>query len=75
MADLYAFPASDTFTPEQALLSALEFTRDEGDNTMQDVIVAGHDADGMLIIRSSRMTRKDALWLAEEIRLHALGND
>jgi hypothetical protein len=29
----------------------------------EDVIVLGYDKDGELILRSSRMTNKDALWL------------
>ena len=64
-----ALPASTTFTPKQALLSALEFA--DNDN-LQDVLIAGYDADGRLIVRSSRMDRKDALWLSEMMREWAL---
>jgi len=64
-----SLPASTTFTPRQALLSAMEFV--EGEN-LQDVLIAGYDSDGELVIRSSRMDRKDALWLAEKIREWAL---
>ena len=62
-------PASTTFTPKQALLSAMEFV--ENDN-LQDVLIIGYDGDGELIIRSSRMDRKDALWLSELLRNWAL---
>lgn len=64
-----ALPASTTFTPKQALLSAMEFV--ENDN-LQDVLIVGYDGDGELVIRSSRMDRKDALWLSELLRNWAL---
>lgn len=64
-----ALPASTTFTPKQALLSAMEFV--ENDN-LQDVLIVGYDGDGELLIRSSRMDRKDALWLSELLRNWAL---
>lgn len=65
-----ALPASTTFTPKQALLSAMEFA-DEDD--LQDVLVVGYDSEGCLVVRSSRMDRKDALWMAEALRKWALG--
>lgn len=65
MNTLLPFPAKDTFTPEQALMSALQFT-------LQDVVVIGYDTNGELFIRSSRMDRKDALWLAEMFRDYLL---
>jgi len=67
--NLIAFPASTTMTPKQALLSALQFA--ENDN-LQDALVVGYDGDGDLLVRSSRMDRKDALWMAEQLRLYAL---
>lgn len=67
-----AFPASTTFTPKQALLSAMEFV--DNDN-MQDVLIVGYDGGGRLLVRSSRMDRKDALWLAELLRDWALTGD
>lgn len=69
MDNVLAFPATTTMTPQQALLSALEFA--DQDN-LQEVLVVGYDGDGDLLIRSSRMTRRDALWLAEQLRQHAL---
>lgn len=30
---------------------------------LTDVIVVGYDKDGKLVIRTSNMTRKDALWI------------
>lgn len=64
-----SLPASPTFNPRQALLSAMEFA--DNDN-LQDVLIVGYDADGELLIRSSRMDRKDALWMAEMLRNWAL---
>ena len=70
MKNVIAFPATDTMTPEQALISALEFARSDN---MQDVLIIGYDGDGGLLVRSSRMNRKDALWMSEQLRIYALG--
>lgn len=64
-----SLPATTTFNPRQALLSAMEFS--DNDN-LQDVLIVGYDGNGELLIRSSRMDRKDALWLAEMLRDWAL---
>ena len=64
-----SLPATTTFTPRQALLSAMEFA--DNDN-LQDVLIVGYDGTGELVVRSSRMDRKDALWLAEMLRDWAL---
>ena len=72
MKNVLAFPATDTMTPQQALLSALEFANN---GNLQDVLVVGYDGDGGLLVRSSRMDRKDALWLSEQLRRYALGDD
>lgn len=69
MNNVLAFPATTTMTPEQALHSALKFSKDTG---LQDVLIVGYDVDGDLFVRSSRMDRKDALWMAEQLRLYAL---
>lgn len=69
MKNVLAFPATTTMTPTQALLSALEFANNDN---MQDVLIVGYDGDGQLLVRSSRMDRKDALWLAEQLRDYAL---
>jgi len=58
-------------TPQQALLSALEFANNDN---LQDVLVVGYDGDGVLLVRSSRMDRKDALWFSEHLRRYALGD-
>ena len=69
MKNVLAFPATVTMTPEQALLSALEFAQNDN---MQDVLVVGYDGDGVVVVRSSRMDRRDALWLSEQLRKYAL---
>lgn len=71
MKNVFAFPATDTMTPQQALLSALEFANNDN---LQDVLVVGYDGDGALLVRSSRMDKKDALWLSEQLRRYALGD-
>ena len=68
--NVIALPASESFTPEQALKSALEFVR--GDN-LTDVLVIGYDADGDLLIRSSKMSRCDAVFMIEKAKQWALG--
>jgi hypothetical protein len=55
-------------TVEEALKSCLRAD-------LQEVMIMGYDADGDLIIASSAMSRKDALWLAEKARQSALGDD
>jgi len=72
MKNVLAFPATATMTPKQALLSALEFA--DNDN-LQDVLIVGYDGDGVLLVRSSRMDRRDALWLSEQLRRYALGDE
>jgi hypothetical protein len=58
------FPASTTLTPYQALDSARQLAP-------TDVCVVGYDVDGDFFVRSSRMDRMDALWLAELLREYA----
>jgi hypothetical protein len=60
--NVIALPASTNFKPHQALESALQF---EG---LTDVLVIAYDADGDLLIRSSHMTRAEALFLLEKAR-------
>lgn len=67
--NVIALPASESFTPEQALLSMLEFVRAEN---LADVLVIGYDADGELIIRSSKMSRCDAVFMLEKAKQWAL---
>lgn len=58
-------PPTTTMTVEQALASAQR-------ENLHDVLVVGYDPEGELVIRSSRMQRKDALWLCEMLREHIL---
>ena len=64
------FPATTTARPEQALAGALAHAKA---GRLQDVLIVGYDANGDLYVRSSRMDRKDALWLSEQLRQYALG--
>ena len=72
MKNILTFPASTTMTPLQALLSALEFANDDN---LTDVLIIGYNAKGDLIVRSSEMSRQDALWLTELLRLYALDDN
>ena len=67
-----ALPASANYTPEQALLSALKFCRDDN---LTDVLVIGYDADRGLVVRSSKMTRAEGLFMAEKARMWAITGD
>lgn len=59
-AAVFRLPASTTFTVEQALETA------KADN-LTDVLIAGYDDEGVLCIRSSRMTCAEALFLANKM--------
>lgn len=69
--NIIALPASVNYTPEQALLAALEFCRDDN---LTDVMVIGYDSDGVLIIRSSKMTRADGLFMLENAKKWTMGD-
>ena len=72
MAKVTGLNPSATMTPKQALLSVLDLA--EG-GCVEEILIVGHDCEGELFVRSSRMTRRDALWLAEQLRLYALESD
>lgn len=57
-ATVIALPASTNFKPEQALASAAALD-------MTDVLIVGYDGAGDLVVRSSHMTRADAVLLLE----------
>lgn len=63
--NIIGFPASANFTPEQALASAGQFD-------LREVIVIAFDAEGELVIRSSKMDLKEALWLIKMAELYTL---
>ena len=65
---IHQLPASTTMTVEQALASVVG-------EALTDVVVVGYDEDGDLYVRSSRMDRKDALWMAEMLKRWALGEE
>jgi len=56
----------DRMTPEEVLSQV-------GREAWDRVIVVGyHKDDDVFVVRSSEMSRQDALWIAEHLRLHAL---
>ena len=65
MTGIFRLPASTSFNVEQALASAQQ----EG---LADVLVIGYDQDGLLFIRSSRMTCAEAAFLANKAMHWAL---
>lgn len=64
-AGLFRLPASTSFTPEQALHSALQ-------EDLKDVLIIGYEQSGVMFIRSSRMTCAEAAFLAEKARQWAM---
>jgi len=70
MENVTSLPATEKMTTLQALISALDYERMEG---LEEVLIIGFDKDRELFVRSSGMTRRDALWLTEIMRIHALG--
>lgn len=59
--NVISLPATTTYQPEQALDSAKSLY-------LTDVLVIGYDCDNELLIRSSAMTRADALFLLEKAK-------
>ena len=58
-------PPSSTWTPEQALAAVQKMD-------LERVLIVAYDRDGKLIIRTSRMSRAEALWLAKSAESRAL---
>ena len=61
--NVIALPASVNYTAEQALKSALDNCQQGG---LQDVLIVGYDEDGLLFIRSSKMTRAEGLFMLKK---------
>lgn len=68
MAEVVNFPVSSNLSVEQVLAAVTKEQKD-----FSQVLIIAIDADEEIIVRSSHMTRQDALWLVESGRLHALG--
>jgi hypothetical protein len=60
-------PPSTTFTVDQALDDVKQMQ-------LTDVLILGYDEDDALIVRSSRMTRAEALFLIELGKIHTMGS-
>ena len=57
--NVISLPASENYTAEQALQSALQME-------LTDVMVIGYDFEGKLFIRSSKMTRAEGLFMVKK---------
>lgn len=64
-AAVFRMPASTSFNAEQALQASLN-------DNLADVLVAGYDEKGALVVRSSRMTCAEAAFLANKMLHWAL---
>lgn len=60
-------PASDSWTPEQALAVAQRMA-------FEEVAVIGFTADGAVEVLHSRTLPAHLLWLAEELKRYAMGD-
>lgn len=68
MADVIQLNAHTNMTVEECI----EYCRlEQGD--YQDVMVLSYDQDGELVVRSSHMSRKNALWMLMEAVDHTRG--
>ena len=68
-ADIEANIASEHyFTAEDGVGRANRGQTSEGGKNPVDVMVIGYDNDGVMIIRSSRMSRADALFMLEKAK-------
>jgi hypothetical protein len=63
--NVIALPASTAFNAEQALESAKALD-------MTDTLIVGYDQDGVLVVRSSRMTCAEAVFLLEKAKHWAM---
>ena len=70
--NVLSLPAHSNMTVEQCLALS---GRDAATDDWQDVMVLAYDADGRLVVRSSHMTCKDALWMLMAAVDHARGMD
>lgn len=61
------FPVSTNLSVDQALANAAQLN-------MTDVLIIGYGEDGLLKIRSSKMDRKNALWLIESAKREVLSD-
>lgn len=68
MADILQLNPHDNMTVSECLHYCLRNADD-----LTDCIVIGYDADGELVVRSSHMSRKDALWAIMAAADHARG--
>lgn len=64
--NIIAFPPSASYTPEMALQSVAS-------HNVSDVLIVGYDQDGDLVVRSSRMSKADALFLLEKAKEWVMG--
>ena len=68
--NLHTLPPRDDMNVGEVLAHC---TNEVASGFMRSAIVIGLDPDGGMIIRASRMSMKDANWLLDIAKLHALG--
>ena len=61
MAIILHLPVESEQTPEEVLRETLEIG-------VKNIVCIGFDADGDWFLRTSKMSRQDALWVAEKLR-------
>ena len=68
--NVVGMPPSRTYSVDQALNSTLNIS-----DSLKEILIIGWDTDGELFVRSSRMSRRDALWLCEQAKIRTLNVD
>ena len=68
--NLYTLPPRDDLSVGEMLSQC---ANEVATGFLESGIVVGLDRNGGLLIRSSKMSRKDALWLLELARQHVIG--
>ncbi len=63
MTNLIRLPPTTSMTAEQALATCMT---DAQSGHLQDVLIVGYNSKGELFIRSSRLTRAEAFFLASK---------
>lgn len=58
--------------PVDANMTMRRFKRSVAEEDFTGAVIMGYDKDGDFIVRSSKMSRKDALWMLEQAKLHIL---
>ena len=69
---MYPMLNAAVFAPLPPAMTVAQALGDAQEAGLTECLIVGYDADGRLVLRSSGMARRDALWLIEQAKRHAL---